>query len=53
MILLLFVNQLIKFFVSKNHKQIYEKKMHTPPPKKKKIDRDEQKERQTDLHTDA
>ena len=51
MILLLFVNQLIKFFVSKNHKQIYEKKMHTPP--RKKIDRDELKERQTDIHTDA
>ena len=50
MILLLFVNQLIKFFVSKNHKQIYEKKC-TPP--RKKIDRDEQKERQTDIHTDA
>ena len=28
------------------------KKMHTPPPKKM-IDRDEQKERQTDIHTDA
>ena len=52
MILLLFVNQLIKFFVSKNHKQIYEKKC-TTPPQKKMIDRDEQKERQTDIHTDA
>ena len=53
MILLLFVNQLIKFFVSKNHKQIYEKKCTPPPQKKKMIDRDEQKERQTDIHTNA
>ena len=30
--------------------------MHPPPPKKKRLremNRDEQKERQTDLHTDA
>ena len=53
MILLLFVNQLIKFFVPKNHKQIYEKKCTPPPPKKKMIDRDEQKERQTYINTDA
>ena len=29
------------------------KKKCTPPPKKKMIDRDEQKERQTDIHTNA
>ena len=29
------------------------KKNAHPPPPRKKIDRDEQKERQTDIHTDA